>query len=105
MPGRRGEGPVTNLQIHGIIFDTRLNIIVPEGHLELTVSLIIHVMNVNISVKIYLPTYGSTALVYLGRFFSFLIYTQSVGFLGRGISPSQGRYLHTEQHKRRINAE
>jgi hypothetical protein len=31
-------------------------------------------------------------------------YTQSVGLLGRGISPSQGRYLHTEQHKNRINA-
>jgi hypothetical protein len=41
--------------------------------------------------------YGSTALVGLGRFFSFLIYTQSVGLLGRVISPSQGRYLHTEQ--------
>jgi hypothetical protein len=47
--------------------------------------------------------YGSTALVDLGRFFSFLIYTQSVGLLGLGISPSQGRYLHTEQHKHRIN--
>jgi hypothetical protein len=43
--------------------------------------------------------YGSTALVGLGRFFSFLLYTQSVGFLERGISPSQGLYLHTEQHK------
>jgi hypothetical protein len=31
-------------------------------------------------------------------------YTQSVGILGRGISLSQGRYLHTEQHKHRINA-
>jgi hypothetical protein len=30
----------------------------------------------------------------LGRFFSFLIYTQSVGLLGRGINPSQGHYLH-----------
>jgi hypothetical protein len=30
--------------------------------------------------------------------------TQSVGVLGQGISPSQGRYLHTEQHKHRINA-
>jgi hypothetical protein len=39
-----------------------------------------------------------------GRFFSILIYTQTVGLLGRGISPSQGRYLHTEQHKHRINA-
>jgi hypothetical protein len=28
--------------------------------------------------------YGSTALVDLGRFYSFLIYTQSVGLLGRG---------------------
>jgi hypothetical protein len=46
----------------------------------------------------------STALVDLGRFFSFSIYTQSVGLLGRGISPSQGRYLCTEQHTHRINA-
>jgi hypothetical protein len=38
--------------------------------------------------------YGSTAFVDLGRFFSFLIYTQSVGLLGQGISPLQGRYLH-----------
>jgi hypothetical protein len=34
--------------------------------------------------------YGSTALLGLGCFFSFLIYTQSVGLLGRRISPSQG---------------
>jgi hypothetical protein len=34
--------------------------------------------------------------------FQFLnLYT--VRLLGRGISPSQGRYLHTEQHKHRIN--
>jgi hypothetical protein len=42
---------------------------------------------------------GSTDHVDLGRFFSFLIYTQSVGLLRRRISPSQGRYLHTGQHK------
>jgi hypothetical protein len=30
---------------------------------------------------------------------SFLYSTQSVGLLGRGISPSQGRYLHTGKHK------
>jgi hypothetical protein len=30
----------------------------------------------------------------LGCLFTFLIYTQSVGPLGRGISPSQSRYLH-----------
>jgi hypothetical protein len=52
-----------------------------------------------------LSIYGSTALVELGRFFGFLIYTESVGLLGRGISPSQGFYLHTGQHKHRINAQ
>jgi hypothetical protein len=35
-----------------------------------------------------------------GLFFSFVIYfTQTVGLLGRVISPSQGCYLHTGQHK------
>jgi hypothetical protein len=48
--------------------------------------------------------YGYTALVDFGQFFSFLIYTQSAGLLGRGISPSQGRYLHTEQHNYRITS-
>jgi hypothetical protein len=42
--------------------------------------------------------------VALGRVFSFLIYTQSVGLLGRRISPLQGRCLHTEQYKHTINA-
>jgi hypothetical protein len=42
-------------------------------------------------------------LLDLGRFFSFLIYTQSVGLIRWGISPSQGRSLCTE-HKHRINA-
>jgi hypothetical protein len=32
----------------------------------------------------YLSLYGSTALVNLGRYFSFLIYTQTIGLLGRG---------------------
>jgi hypothetical protein len=37
--------------------------------------------------------------------FQFLyLFTQSVGLLRRGISPSQLRYLHTGQHKHRINA-
>jgi hypothetical protein len=31
----------------------------------------------------------------VGRFIGFLIYTQTVGLLGRGISPLQSRYLHT----------
>jgi hypothetical protein len=46
-----------------------------------------------------LSIYGFAALVGLGRFFSFLIHTQTAGLLGRGISPSQGRYLH-KQNKR-----
>jgi hypothetical protein len=56
------------------------------------------------NLSIYQSSYGSTALLELGHFFSLLIYTHSVGLLGRGISPSQGRYLHTGQHKHRINA-
>jgi hypothetical protein len=47
--------------------------------------------------------YGCTALVDLGRFFSFLIYAQSVGLLRRGISQSQDCYLHTGQDKQIIN--
>jgi hypothetical protein len=43
-------------------------------------------------------------LLAIGCFFSLLIYTQSVGPHGQGISPSQGLYLNTEQHKHRINA-
>jgi hypothetical protein len=36
--------------------------------------------------------------------FQFLdLFTQSVGLLGWGISPSQGRYLHTGQHKHKKN--
>jgi hypothetical protein len=52
--------------------------------------------------------YLSTALQpFVGSWpcFQFLdLFTQSVGLLGRGIGPSQGHYLHTEQHKHRINA-
>jgi hypothetical protein len=60
----------------------------------------------------YLPTYLSIYLSmslqpFVGPWplFEFLdLFTQSVGHLGRGISPSQGRYLHTGQHEHRINA-
>jgi hypothetical protein len=44
------------------------------------------------------------SLLDLGRFFTFLI-PHTVGRTPwTGISQSQGRYLHTEQHKHRINA-
>jgi hypothetical protein len=49
--------------------------------------------------------YGSTALYWaLATFSVSWSCTQSVELLGRGISPSQSPYLHTEQHKNRINA-
>jgi hypothetical protein len=64
---------------------------------------LLYCMELNSSFKsVYLRLYSP--LLGLGRFFSFLIFTQSVGLLGRGISPSQGRYLHTGQHEYRINA-
>jgi hypothetical protein len=53
----------------------------------------------------YIYYYGSTALFWALTAFSVSwSCKQSVGFLGRGISPSQGLYLHTEQHKHRVNA-
>jgi hypothetical protein len=49
--------------------------------------------------------YGSTALCWaLAAFSVSSSFTQSVGLFGRGLSPSQNRYLHTGQHKHRINA-
>jgi hypothetical protein len=37
--------------------------------------------------------------------FQFLDLIQLLGLLGREISPYQGLYLHTEQHKHRMNAD
>jgi hypothetical protein len=49
--------------------------------------------------------YGSTALRWaLAAFSVSWSNTQSVGLLWQGISSLQGLYLHTEQHKHRINA-
>jgi hypothetical protein len=72
-------------------------------------------INQLIDLYIYMSTSLSASLsIYLSmalwllldhaRFFSFLMFTYLVGPHRRGISPSQGRYLHTEQHKHRINA-
>jgi hypothetical protein len=59
----------------------------------------------SVCLSIYLSIYGSTALCWtLAAFSVSWSYTQSVGLLGRGISLSQGRYLHAQQHKHRINA-
>jgi hypothetical protein len=52
--------------------------------------------------QIYLSIYGCTALcLTLAAFSVYSSFTQSVGLLGREISPSEGRYLHIEQHKHR----
>jgi hypothetical protein len=52
----------------------------------------------------FLISRSSTALCWTLADFSVSWSTQSVGLLGREISRSQGLYLHTEQHKHRINA-
>jgi hypothetical protein len=55
--------------------------------------------------KYILSVYGPTALCWaLAAFSVSWFYTQSVWLLGRGISPAQGHYLQTRQHKHRINA-
>jgi hypothetical protein len=52
-----------------------------------------------------LSLYGSTALCCaLAAFSVSWSFAQSVRLPRRGISPPQGRYLHTWQHKHRINA-
>jgi hypothetical protein len=63
--------------------------------ISLSMYLSIH-LSVCLSVRLslYVSIYGFAALVDLGRFFGFLIYIQSLGLIGRVISPSQGRYLH-----------
>jgi hypothetical protein len=51
-----------------------------------------------------LSVYGSTALWTLAAFSVSYSHTQSVGLLGRGISPSQVRYLHmtTQTQNKRV---
>jgi hypothetical protein len=56
----------------------------------------------SVYLSIYLRLYSP--LLEFDRFFSFLIFTQSVGLLGREISPSRGLCLHTGLHKRRLKA-
>jgi hypothetical protein len=53
----------------------------------------------------FIPQRLCSSLLSPGLFFSFVMsFTQTVGLLGRVISPSQGQYLHAGQHKHRINA-
>jgi hypothetical protein len=98
------QPPQTNIEIRSLPLPYKLFQI---HQLPYQSSVYIVCLSVCLSVRpsIYLSIYGCTVLVDLGHFFSFLIYTQSVGLLGWGISPSQDRYLQTEQHKHKINAQ
>jgi hypothetical protein len=63
------------------------------------------IKRISIQTLFFLSIYLSIVLLlHLGRFSVSWSFTQSLGLLGRGISLSQGRYLHTGQHKHRINA-
>jgi hypothetical protein len=53
----------------------------PSNHRFISLSIY---LSVCLSKPTYLPIYGSTAFVHLGRFFSFIILTQSVGLLDGG---------------------
>jgi hypothetical protein len=55
----------------------------------------------HISLSIYLWLYSP--LLDFGRFLSFLIFYTINSTPWMGVSPLQGRYLHTGQHKHRIN--
>jgi hypothetical protein len=78
-------------------------------NIEPLITIAVITSNLNIPVYCvllyYYYYYDSTALWWTLEALSVSwSYTQSVGLIGPGISPSQGRYLHTEQHKHRINA-
>jgi hypothetical protein len=53
----------------------------------------------------HLSVYGCKALNWALTAFQFLDHIHSVGLLEQGISPSQGRFLHKEQHEHRISAQ
>jgi hypothetical protein len=64
-----------------------------KATVEATMASVLTMRKLALSLSLSLWLYSSSGL---GCFFSFLmLYTQSVGPLGRRISPSQGSYLHT----------
>jgi hypothetical protein len=65
----------------------------------------VHLKTLSIAQTVHSFSNDSTALFGPWPLLQFVvIFTQTVGLLGLLISPSQGRYLHTGQHKHRINA-
>jgi hypothetical protein len=54
-----------------------------------------NVYRIDVQIRVHLSIYGSTALRWaLSAFSLHSSFKQPVGLLGRGISPSQGSYLH-----------
>jgi hypothetical protein len=94
-----------NQSIYQFIYlSTYLSIYLFNLSINLYVYLYIYLIYQSIYQSIYLSIYGSASLVGFGRVFQFL-YLNTVGRIPWvGISPSQGRYIYTEQHKHRINA-
>jgi hypothetical protein len=72
-------------------------------------SIYLSIYLISLSLSLYLSVCLSVALqpfVAPWPLFQFLdLFTQSVGLLGWGFSPLQGRYLHTEQHKQNKGTE
>jgi hypothetical protein len=62
----------------------------------------LHVYPLHVTISIYLSM-ALQPFVGPWQLFQYLdLFTQSEGLFRLGISPSHGRYLHTEQHKHRI---
>jgi hypothetical protein len=73
--------------------ELRRQLLTQMGTLSLTSS-------TNFRHSSFIPQWLYNPLLGPGLFFTFVILiTKTVGLLGRGISPPQGRYLHTGQHK------
>jgi hypothetical protein len=87
----------------------RMNIMLTEYPATLQIMHLSMFLSISIHPSIYQSVYSCYSSLEhrasVKRFVSlqFLNLRQSVGLLGQGTSPSQGRYLYTGQHKRRIN--
>jgi hypothetical protein len=94
-----------------LCLSTCLSLCLISLSVNLSICLSLCLISLSVCLSVYLSAYLSD-LIYLHtalcwRLAAFSVsssFTQSVGLLGRGISQSQGRYLHTGQHKNKINA-
>jgi hypothetical protein len=98
---RKEKGPKTTLKpswLKSCFVHWRFQIEIWTPRLAMLTSLFVVFLSSVIHQWRYRPSLGP------GLIFSFVIFfTQTVGLLGRVISPSQDLYLNTRQHKHRIN--